>query len=83
MTSFSRTTNLTHNSYRLFSTAASYLALILLALVFLAPFLWMVSTSLKEESRVFSEAVEWIPRPVVWTNYRDAVSALMPPFAAE
>ena len=57
------------------ATLAAYLALILLAAIFLAPFAWMVSTSLKEESRVFSETVEWIPRPVVWTNYRDAVSA--------
>ena len=76
MTSFSCTTNRTsHNSHRLIYSAAAYYALILFALLFLAPFLWMVSTSLKEESKVFSETVEWIPRPVVWENYRDAVSA--------
>ncbi len=33
------------------------------------PFLWMVSTSLKTGSNVFTFPPEWIPEPVVWENY--------------
>ncbi|HEX7001353.1 MAG TPA: carbohydrate ABC transporter permease [Trueperaceae bacterium] len=35
--------------------------------VFLAPFAWLVSASLKSRSEVFNS--EWIPDPVMWSNY--------------
>ncbi len=35
--------------------------------VFLAPFVWLVSASLKSRSEVFNS--EWIPDPVMWSNY--------------
>jgi len=47
-------------------------ALILLGITFLAPFVFMVSTSLKLPDRVFTPTVEWIPKPVVWSNYPEA-----------
>lgn len=37
------------------------------SLVFLAPFAWLVSASLKTRSEVFSSA--WIPDPFAWNNY--------------
>lgn len=37
------------------------------SLIFLAPFAWLVSASLKTRSEVFSSA--WIPDPVAWNNY--------------
>jgi len=37
------------------------------SLVFLAPFAWLVSASLKLRSEVFN--LEWIPDPVQWVNY--------------
>lgn len=42
----------------------AYVALATFSLVFMAPFLWMMSTSLKHESRIFSkpgEPPQWIP----------------------
>jgi multiple sugar transport system permease protein len=39
------------------------------ALLFLAPFYWMVSTSLKEGRLVFLFPPQIIPNPVVWENY--------------
>lgn len=37
------------------------------------PFLWMISTSLKEPGVVFSQSItllkDWIPSPIVWINY--------------
>lgn len=39
------------------------------SLVFLAPFVWMLASSLKRNIDVFTFPVEWIPDPVVWGNY--------------
>ena len=51
------------------------LHIILLAgcLIMLLPFFWMVSTSLKARSAIFSEFPPlWIPEEFVWSNYSDA-----------
>ncbi|MFZ0218525.1 MAG: carbohydrate ABC transporter permease, partial [Candidatus Dormiibacterota bacterium] len=60
-------------------SALSYLLLLLGAVVFVIPFLWMLSTSLKPESQVFTFPPQWIPRPFTWSNYVQAVTQL--PFA--
>lgn len=49
-----------------------YLLLIVVGVTMLAPFLWMISTSLKGRGAVFSSKIEWIPRPVLWRNYIEA-----------
>lgn len=41
----------------------------LLALVFLFPMLWMISSSLKTTNQVFSTSFRWIPQIVKWENY--------------
>lgn len=33
------------------------------------PFFWMVISSLKENNQVFTVPIQWIPDPVVWSNY--------------
>ncbi|MEZ5934546.1 MAG: carbohydrate ABC transporter permease [Alphaproteobacteria bacterium] len=38
-------------------------------LIWAAPFVWMVSTSLKPVSEVMTREIEWLPRTVVWDNY--------------
>src|SRR5262245_8910463 len=58
-----------------FRAALTYTVLIIFAAVFCGPFLWMVSTSLKVDNQVFSETVRWMPRPVVWQNYPDALAS--------
>lgn len=42
--------------------------LILFGISMILPFLWMVSTSLKTTSSVFSVPPQWIPDPVMWEN---------------
>jgi multiple sugar transport system permease protein len=42
------------------------------ALVFLLPYLWMVSASLKPEAEVFQAGLNLVPREVRWQNYADA-----------
>ncbi|WP_191565617.1 carbohydrate ABC transporter permease [Metabacillus idriensis] len=47
--------------------------LILISILFLVPFFWMLSTSLKDQTQIFSFPPEWIPSPFKWSNYQEAV----------
>lgn len=49
------------------------------ALLMLMPFIWMVATSLKDTGAVFEYPPNFLPRPLVWKNYRDIFEVL--PFA--
>ncbi len=46
------------------------------AIAFIAPFVWMVSTSLKEPSMVFIFPPQLIPDPVRWDNYVRALTRM-------
>ncbi len=48
-----------------------YVALVVLVSAVLLPFYWMVSSSLKANSDVFTVPVKWFPDTVVWGNYVD------------
>lgn len=50
-----------------------HVALILLCLLALAPFVWMLSTSLKTDDNVMRSPPQLIPDPVAWRNYHDVV----------
>ncbi len=41
----------------------------------IAPFAFLVSSSLKIETQVFQFPIQWIPNPVRWMNYVDALTA--------
>jgi multiple sugar transport system permease protein len=41
------------------------------AILFVAPFAWMLSTSLKTEVQAFVFPPLWIPEPVLWANYAE------------
>jgi len=57
-----------------------YSLLIGLSILFLFPFYWMVSTALKAEHNVFVWPPQWIPDPVMWSNFKDALSNPQLPF---
>jgi len=42
---------------------------LLLAVLWISPFVWMVSTSLKPAKEVMTRTVEWLPRTIVADNY--------------
>jgi ABC-type glycerol-3-phosphate transport system permease component len=46
------------------------------ALLAILPVLWMLSTSLKASGDVLLLPPKWIPSPLLWSNYRDALTAL-------
>lgn len=48
---------------------AIYALLVLIALIFLMPLFWMLSTSLKPKSQWFSREIAWIPRTITFDNY--------------
>jgi ABC-type glycerol-3-phosphate transport system permease component len=39
------------------------------AIIFIFPFIWMVSTSLKDPPQIFVYPPIWIPNPIHWENY--------------
>ncbi len=57
-----RTTNLLHQ-------LLVYALLIMLAIVFILPFMWMISTSLKQSQNVFTFPPEFLPSSFEWRNY--------------
>lgn len=57
----------------------AYLIITLGALTMIIPFLWMLSTALKEPGQVFTMPPQWIPKPLVWNNFARAWKSL--PFA--
>jgi multiple sugar transport system permease protein len=51
-------------------------ALIALGLLFLGPFFWMVSSSLKTNEQLFIADTVWMPDPVRWQNYPEALTSI-------
>lgn len=54
----------------------TYLLLFFLGILFLVPFIWMVSTSLKPNTQLFVYPPVWIPKPLEWSNYYEAVTTV-------
>ncbi|MEW6040663.1 MAG: carbohydrate ABC transporter permease, partial [Elusimicrobiota bacterium] len=54
----------------------SYVLLSIVGIVMIAPFIWMLSTSLKEPGAVFTYPPKFIPDPLRWKNYADAWNAV-------
>ena len=52
-----------------------YLLLLTLAFMMILPFLWMISTSLKNPQEVFSYPPKWIPQELHFNNYAEAFKA--------
>jgi multiple sugar transport system permease protein len=52
----------------------THAALIPAALIFMLPFLWMLSTSLKPDEQLYAYPPVWIPNPLNWANYPNAVT---------
>ncbi|HQY92781.1 MAG: carbohydrate ABC transporter permease [Caldilinea sp.] len=46
------------------------------AILFLIPFLWMLSSSLKPNYQIFEIPPRWIPNPPRWENYTEALTIL-------
>lgn len=49
--------------------AISTLILVVLALVFIVPFVWMTLSSLKVPAELFVVPMQWLPKKAQWNNY--------------
>jgi multiple sugar transport system permease protein len=49
--------------------AIAYVVLTLFGISMILPFLWMVSTSLKETQAIYTFPPKWIPDPIIFTAY--------------
>ncbi|HZS91213.1 MAG TPA: carbohydrate ABC transporter permease [Chloroflexota bacterium] len=53
---------------------AVFLVLCALSLLYFLPIYWMISTSLKVDAQIFTNPPTWIPNPIRWSNYYDALN---------
>jgi multiple sugar transport system permease protein len=59
--------------WRVASRTLIYAILIILAFTWLFPFYWLVSSSLKTDEQLLKFPPIWIPNPIDWANYAEAV----------
>ena len=59
----------------LLKVAAIYAILLLGAVLVFFPFAWTISTSLKTEQQTLAYPPTWVPDPVQWENYPNALTA--------
>ena len=52
---------------------AGHGSLIFFGALFFVPFYWMVMTSLKSDSEIFTAQVRWLPQMFKWQNYSKAI----------
>ncbi len=53
-----------------------YSCIIIGAISMLIPFLWMICISLMTDSQIFSYPPEFMPSPIMWTNYTDVFNTI-------
>ncbi|KRG12448.1 carbohydrate ABC transporter permease [Lederbergia galactosidilytica] len=58
------------------TTLLFHLVVIIGSLIMVFPFLWSISSSLKDISQIFIVPPEFIPKPFVWSNYPDSLQAM-------
>ena len=69
----------TSQTRRWLQAGLGYLLAVVGAVLFLLPLFWMISSSLKPNYQVLEFPPRWLPNPIQWSNYRDALTYV--PFA--
>ncbi|MCD6384955.1 carbohydrate ABC transporter permease, partial [Candidatus Sumerlaeota bacterium] len=54
---------------RIINVVMVHILLVAGAIVFLFPFLWMLSTALKPIDQVMTLPPRWVPKPILWHNF--------------
>jgi multiple sugar transport system permease protein len=57
-----------------------HVLLLAVAALFVIPFIWLVITSLKPTNQIFTDPLIWVPRPILWSNYTNALTSPAFPF---
>ncbi len=61
---------------RIVQRIGTYLILIMGSFAYALPFIWMVSTSLKDPRNAMEFPPRWLPDPIVWSNYFRSMTVL-------
>lgn len=64
------------NNHSVVKKIAPHIILIVVGLLFLAPFAWLLLTTFKSEDEIFVIPVQWFPSNLNWDNYMNAVSMI-------
>lgn len=62
------------NIMRVVRELLAHIALLPAAFIFLLPFLWVLSTSLKTDAQLYAYPPVWLPNPLNWANYPNTVT---------
>lgn len=76
MANLAEISNYSHNHKFTFGKFMAYFLLTLGALIMIVPFVWMVSTSLKDQQQLFAWPPNWWPNPFVWSNYSEVINRI-------
>jgi multiple sugar transport system permease protein len=52
----------------------TYILLTLGGMIIALPFVWMLSTALKEPAQIFVWPIQWLPDPIMWQNFISALT---------
>lgn len=69
-----RSVRLSHSVRQRTALILAYTVAILGAVLFLLPLFWMISSSLKPNYQVLEFPPRWLPKPVQWSNYPEALT---------
>lgn len=47
--------------------------LITVSTMFMVPFYWMIVSALKDNTQIFTDPIQWLPDPVRWSNFPEAM----------
>ena len=59
-----------NDKYKIIPLMSVYIFLLFGEFIMLIPFVWMLSSSLKNEKDVFAFPIQWIPTVAQWSNYK-------------
>ena len=71
-----RTEVLRYRAKWLFQRLSAHAVLILFGIIFMLPFLWMISSALKPTADIFDVPVRLIPKNVIFSNFPESIEAI-------
>jgi ABC-type glycerol-3-phosphate transport system permease component len=65
---------------RIIASFSNHTVLSAIGVLFIVPFFWLIITSLKPLDQIFTDPPKWIPEPILWQNYVEALTSPAFPF---
>ncbi|MBI2940599.1 MAG: carbohydrate ABC transporter permease [Chloroflexi bacterium] len=65
-----------HSAARFAGQVLLHAFVLALAIAFLVPTAWLISSSFKASTEIFAHPIRWVPDTLIWQNYVDAFTTL-------